>query len=131
MCFADAYNRGHIQTREVSAREKLPPKFMESILSALTRGKFLVSKIGASGGYRLARPPKEIMLRDIIERLEGTQLLEEAEEIPHNERPGEIAVRLIESRLSSAVREVLESTTLADLTEQVALLSKSGQMYYI
>jgi Rrf2 family transcriptional regulator, cysteine metabolism repressor len=129
VCFADAYHTGYLQTRELSAREKLPPKFLESILSALARGKFLVSKIGNQGGYRLAKPPKDILLSDVISRLEG-RLLEDAEPDLH-ERPGQTAVRLIEVRLTEAVHDLLEKMTLADLAEQVAQRSRSGQMYYI
>ena len=57
ICLADAYERGFLQTKELSSREQLPTKFLESILAALTRGKFLTSKIGVTGGYRLARAP--------------------------------------------------------------------------
>src|ERR1041385_5027633 len=44
VCFAEAYERGYLQARELSKREKLPPKFLESILNALTRADYLVSK---------------------------------------------------------------------------------------
>jgi Rrf2 family protein len=131
ICLADAYERGFLQTKELAAREELPTKFLESILSALTRGKFLVSKIGATGGYRLSRPPKDIVVGDVIARLEGKKLLEDAQAAPGNERPGEVAVRLIQGQLSTALREVLNATSLAALAEQVGHQSRGGQMYYI
>jgi Rrf2 family protein len=131
ICLADAYERGYLQTKELSAREKLPTKFLESILSALTRGKFLVSKIGATGGYRLARPPREVLLSDIVERLEGKKLMEDQESPTPGERPGEVAIRVIQAELSVAVRDVLNATTLAQIAEQVGQQSPSGQMYYI
>jgi len=130
VCFADAYNRGYLQARELSAREKLPPKFLESILNALTRGRFLVSKIGATGGYRLGRPPRDILLSDIVARLEGKRLLEPPLAEP-NERPGETAVRVVQGRLTDAIQGVLGATTLAELAEQVAQQVRGGQMYYI
>jgi Rrf2 family transcriptional regulator, cysteine metabolism repressor len=130
VCFADAYERGHLQAKELSGREKLPPKFLEAILHTLTRAKFLVSKIGANGGYRLARAPKDISIGDIIMRLEGRHFEGQEPERP-NERPGEFAVRLVQGRLEEAIHEVLSSTTLADLAEQVAQQAGSGQMYYI
>ncbi len=131
ICLADAYERGYLQTKELSAREKLPTKFLESILSALTRGKFLVSKIGATGGYRLARPPKNILLGDIVARLEGKKLMEDQAEPEPGERPGEVAIRVIQSELSDAVRSVLNATTLAQIAEQVGQQGRGGQMYYI
>jgi Rrf2 family transcriptional regulator, cysteine metabolism repressor len=131
ICLADAYERGYLQTKELAAREALPTKFLESILSALTRGKFLISKIGATGGYRLSRHPKNILIGDIIARLEGKKLVEDDEPPPPNEKPGEIAVRLVQSQLSDSLRTVLQGMTLATLTEQVAHTTRGGQMYYI
>lgn len=132
ICLADAYEHGYLQTKELAAREQLPTKFLESILSALTRGKFLVSKIGATGGYRLARPPRDILIGDIIGRLEGKKLLEDQQPPSSRtpERPGELAVRLMQLKLSVALREVLNATTLAGLADQVSQQS-GGQMYYI
>jgi len=131
VCLADAYQRGYLQTKELAAREGLPTKFLESILSALTRGKFLASKIGASGGYRLARAPRDILISDIVNRLEGKKITEEDAETFAQERPGEVAVRLIQAQLSGAVRGVLSTMTLAQLAEQITQQARGGQMYYI
>jgi Rrf2 family protein len=130
ICLADAYQRGYLQTKELAAREALPTKFLESILSALTRGKFLVSKIGATGGYRLARAPKDILVGDIVARLEGKKLMDDQLDPEPGERPGEVAVRIVQTELSTAVRDVLNTLTMAQLAEQVAQRSQ-GQMYYI
>ena len=131
ICLADAYQRGYLQTKELAAREGLPTKFLESILSALTRGKFLTSKIGATGGYRLARAPQDILISDIVGRLEGRKLMEEDEPAESQERPGEVAIRLIQEQLSGAVRKVLSATTLGQLADQVSQNTRNGQMYYI
>lgn len=131
ICLADHYQRGFLQTKELAAREGLPTKFLESILSALTRGKFLTSKIGSTGGYRLARSPQNVSVADIVTRLEGNQLIEDEEHDEANERPGEIAVRLLSEQLSAALRQILTSTTLAQLTEQVSATTRGNQMYYI
>lgn len=133
ICLADAYERGYLQTKELASREKLPTKFLESILSALTRGKFLTSKIGATGGYRLARPPKDIVIGDVVARLEGKKLMEEQPDVEAGsaERPGEVAVRVVQSELSEAVRRVLHAMTLLQLSEHVNQQSRATQMYYI
>jgi Rrf2 family protein len=129
VCLADAYEHGFLQTRELSAREKLPPKFLESILLALTRGKFLSSKIGATGGYRLSRHPRDILVGDIIARLEGKKIMEDHQP-QSGERPGEIAVRLIQAQVSKALRDVLNNMSLASLAERISQHG-GGQMYYI
>ena len=129
VCFADAYEQGPLQAGELSRRERLPPKFMEAILNSLTRGRFLVSRKGRTGGYRLARPPQQITLGEIVERLETSRLLEV---IPDegDARPGEVAVRLVEERLTASLSHVLSTITLAQIAAEVSQ-STAGQMYYI
>jgi Rrf2 family protein len=130
ICLADAYEHGYLQTRELAQREKLPTKFLESILATLTRAKFLVSRIGATGGYRLARTPKNITLAEIVGRLEGKKMMEEDYSADSGERPGEVAVRLVQEDLSEAIKQQLASMSLAQLAEKVAQQGR-GQMYYI
>ncbi|HEY4328442.1 MAG TPA: Rrf2 family transcriptional regulator [Phycisphaerae bacterium] len=134
VCFAESYEQGYLQSKEISAREKLPRRFLESILNTLTRGKYLTSRIGSAGGYRLAKPPEEIMLGEIVARLEGRWLTEEqpkAKGGAQSERAGEFAIRYIQGQLTDAVRQVLDRMSLADLAEHVAQQDKAGAMYFI
>ncbi|MGC8561369.1 MAG: RrF2 family transcriptional regulator [Phycisphaerae bacterium] len=131
ICLCDTYPRGFIQTRELASRERIPTKFLESILAALCRGKFLVSKIGASGGYRLARRPEEIYLSDLIGRLEGKKLSSDGSAPSEDMRSGEVAVDLLQHDLTAAFEGVLRQTTLAMLNDRVHQYSRGGQMFYI
>jgi Rrf2 family protein len=123
--------RTYIQSRDLAQQEKLPNKFLESILLALRRGGFLESKIGREGGYRLARPPREIRVGEIIRRLEGRFTVKEGQ-LGEDMSPGEVAVHLLNERLTSATDEVLDHLTLDQLIEHV---NRAGnlqqQMYYI
>lgn len=123
--------RHFVQSRDLAQQENLPSKFLESILLALRRGGFLESKVGSGGGYRLARPACEILVGDIIRRLEGR--LTTKETIPASElSPGNVAVRLINQKLTEATDRVFESMSLEQLLEHVARATSSQQaMYYI
>ena len=55
----------------VSEAESIPREFLAKILKDLTRGSILVSYQGVTGGYRLARKPKEITFLDVIEAIDG------------------------------------------------------------
>jgi Rrf2 family protein len=123
--------REFVQSRDLSAQEVLPNKFLESILLALRRGGFLESKVGSGGGYRLARPAKDIRVGELIRRLEGRLTIKEAE--PAGEStPGEIAVRLLNNHLTDATDEVLDNLSLEELMDHVAKASGAQQeMYYI
>ena len=131
ICLADYYHHGYLQTREVASREELPTKFLESILATLTRGKFLESRIGAGGGYRLARPAKKILIADILADLEGRKLIGYEAEGAVEKTPGEVAVGLVQDHLANALRTVLDTLTLADLTDQIKTGAGRKPMFYI
>jgi Rrf2 family protein len=120
-----------VQSRDLAGEESLPNKFLESILLALRRGGFLESKVGSGGGYRLARPAKDIRVGEVLRRLEGRLTIKEVE--PEGEStPGEIAVRLLNNRLTDATDEVLDNLSLEELMEQVGKAGGTQQeMYYI
>ncbi|HEX8341622.1 MAG TPA: Rrf2 family transcriptional regulator [Tepidisphaeraceae bacterium] len=122
----------YVQSRDLSKLEELPNKFLESILLALRRGGFLESKVGSGGGYRLSRSPREIMVGEVIRRLEG-RLSARDESAPRDASPGEHAVRIVNDRLTAATDDVLDNTTLEQLLEDVAKLGGGAQqeMYYI
>lgn len=123
--------RGLVQARDLAREEKLPTKFLESILLALRRGGFLESKIGREGGYKLARPPREINVGDIIRRLEGRLTSREETRLPDDRSPGEVAVHLLHERLSQATDDVLDRMTLEQLLDHVSRSGGVQQMYYI
>ena len=66
----------------------------------------------------------------LVARLEGKKLMDDQLDPEPGERPGEVAVRIVQTELSTAVRDVLNTLNMAQLAEQVAQRSQ-GQMYYI
>jgi Rrf2 family protein len=123
--------RTYVQSKDLAQQEGLPNKFLESILLALRRGDFLESKVGSGGGYRLSRPPRDIRVGDVIRRLEGRLTIKE-EAARDDVSPGEVAVRLINERLTDATDEVLDAMTLEELVEHTAKVGNVQQaMYYI
>ena len=123
--------RTYVQSKDLSQQEGLPNKFLESILLALRRGDFLESKVGSGGGYRLSRPPRDILVGDLIRRLEGRLTVKEPR--PTTDlSPGEIAVHLVNERLTDATDEALNGLTLEQLVELVSRMGSLQQsMYYI
>jgi len=55
----------------ISTSEKIPKKFLETILLDLKRSGMLNSKKGKGGGYYLQKLPKEISLADVIRLFDG------------------------------------------------------------
>lgn len=56
---------------EISKKKKIPLKFLENILLQLKQEGMLDSKKGKGGGYFLARPPEEILLADVLRKVDG------------------------------------------------------------
>ena len=128
---AKLWPQNYVQSRDLAKQETLPNKFLEAILLALRRGGFLESKVGSGGGYRLSRAPREISVGDLIRRLEGRLTIVDGKQ-KTDSSPGEIAVHLLNDKLTNATDKVLDDLTLEQLLE---LVGKAGglqqQMYYI
>jgi Rrf2 family protein len=60
-----------LNIRALADRANAPEKFLGQILLELKKSNILSSTKGANGGYSLAKPLKEISLRDVIEILEN------------------------------------------------------------
>src|SRR3970282_2710400 len=65
------YGSGLRQARQISTEMHIPYKTLTLILAGLVTEGLLVAAHGPKGGYRLARPPNEISLLDIVEAAEG------------------------------------------------------------
>ena len=63
---------GYVALSEVSKRQDVSLKYLETIVATLVRGGLLRSQRGMSGGYRLSRDAKEISVYDIFNLTEGS-----------------------------------------------------------
>ena len=101
---------------QLATAQKIPPKFLESILAQLRNGGLVASQRGAEGGYRLAKQAEEISIADVIRELEGPIATVRGARPDELEYAGAASnLRDIWLELRSQMRGVLEQTTLADL----------------
>jgi len=104
---------------QLATAQKIPPKFLESILAQLRNGGLVASQRGAEGGYRLAKPAEEISIADVIRELEGPIATVRGARPDELEYSGAATgLRDIWLELRSQMRGVLEQTTLADLVSK-------------
>jgi len=68
---AKEYNSGPILISSIAQTEKIPRKFLETILFDLKQMGILASKKGKGGGYYLIKKPEEINLADVIRHIDG------------------------------------------------------------
>ena len=117
-------NNSIIQIKEIAEREKIPAKFLEQILLTLKNAGLLHSKMGVGGGYYLAHPPEEITLGHIERILDGplapircvSQMAYEPCGCPDERTCG---LRMVMLDVRTAITDVLDHTTLADVLDRV------------
>lgn len=122
-----------MQIKEISQREKISPKFLEQILLTLKNAGLLHSKMGVGGGYYLARPASEITLGQIVRVLDGpiaplrcvSQMAYESCGCPDEETCG---LRLAMSDVRNAIADILDHTSLADVTQRQDTIRQGLQL---
>ncbi len=62
---------GPLQIRDIATANDIPQHYLEQLLVALKRAGLVESYRGARGGYALAKTPREILVVDILECLDG------------------------------------------------------------
>jgi FeS assembly SUF system regulator len=93
---------------------------VSKILKILARQDLLVSERGAKGGYRLARPAKQISIAEIIDAMEGPVALTECSSMPGLcEQESSCSIRGNWQRINQAVRGALEQVSLAEMAQPV------------
>ncbi len=120
ICLACAYGSGTPKKRhQVSAEMGVPRTFVSQILGDLVHAGLAVSSFGKDGGYRLARPPAEISLLEVVEAGEGP-LAPARCALGDGPCHWEAVCPLHESwgAASAALRGELAATSLADVAER-------------
>ena len=68
---AENQGEGYIPMKEVARRQGISLKYLESILPALAKERYIEGIHGKGGGYRLIRPPGDCRIGDILRLTEG------------------------------------------------------------
>jgi Rrf2 family cysteine metabolism transcriptional repressor len=107
-----------IPVHTIAAAQKIPEKFLEQILLALKRARFLRSVKGQGGGFLLARDPASISLADIIRLFDGALApTESVSRYFYESTPIEKEKRLLAvfRDIRDLVAKRMEQTSLADV----------------
>ena len=70
--FAQRGNEGYVPLKEIAEAEGISQKYLETIMSALSKAGFVDAVHGKGGGYRLNRPPEEYTVGSILKLTEGS-----------------------------------------------------------
>ena len=120
--FAVEANRELVQASELAESEQLPVKFLEQILQTLKEAGFVKSVRGKFGGYRLAKPARQIKIGQVVRLIDGplapiacvSQSAYEKCTCPDEVHCG---LRMLMLDVRNAIADILDRYSLADVVE--------------
>lgn len=72
LCLAQKPEGEYIPLKEISEQEGISQKYLEAIMTVLSKANFVDAVHGKGGGYRLNRKPAEYTVDSILELTEGS-----------------------------------------------------------
>lgn len=68
---AEHADDGYIPMKEIAKRQEISLKYLEQIIPALSKNRFVEGVQGKGGGYRLLKAPADCRIGDILRLTEG------------------------------------------------------------
>ncbi len=114
---AEQHTQDRVPLKEIAERQQISQKYIEAIMTLLSKNGFVDAVHGKGGGYRLNKKPEEYKVGDILRLTEGSLspvacLEKGAEECP---RKAECRTLPMWTKLDELVEGYLDSVTLAQL----------------
>lgn len=107
----------YVPIKSISRREDISEKYLEQIITQLSRAKLVKSARGAQGGYQLVKPAEDYTAGEIIRAVEGSLAPVACLEPGHPlcERAKYCVTLGLWKEIQDAVDQIVDHKTLADL----------------
>jgi Rrf2 family transcriptional regulator, cysteine metabolism repressor len=118
VCLGRQKTEGLVSVDAIARTQNIPPKFLEQIMLALKRAKYVRSSKGRLGGYQLAKSADKITLAEIVRLFDGALApTESVSEHFYEPTPIEKEDNLVHvfRGIRDYVSEKLETTTVGDV----------------
>ncbi len=117
---AEHKDEERIPLKEIAERQNISQKYIESIMTLLSKNGFVDGIHGKGGGYKLNRPAEEYKVGDLLRLTEGTLapvacLEKGAEPCAKKDKCRTIGMW---SKLDDLIENYLDSITVADLAQK-------------
>ncbi len=133
--------------RDLAEFQGVSPTYVAKLFTQLEKAGLVVSAEGVRGGFRLARPAREITLLDVVDAIEGAKPLFRCREVrakcvlfaaaapPKWATRGTCAIHASMREAEARMRQSLQGQTLADLAGRVtpklpAAFIKSAESWF-
>ena len=106
-----------VAIKDISRRQNISTKYLEQIVTGLTRARLLRSERGPQGGYMLTMPPKDYTAGQIIRAIEGNLAPVACLDDEMNQCERAPICRTLDfwTGLYKVIDDYVDSVTLADL----------------
>ena len=116
---AENYNEGPVQIGQIAKQLEVSVKYLEQLIIPLKKADLIKSVRGPKGGHKLAKPPNEVTVGDIVRILEGGIDLSDCISDPEIcQNTGSCVTRSLWQEATDAMYDKLDSTTFADMIEK-------------
>ena len=112
------YKKGTVFLKDIAREEEISEKYLSHLVIPLKANGLISSSRGAHGGYRLAKSPSHITVKDIVQTLEGDLSPVECVKNPSIcRRTSGCVTRDVWEKLDERISDTLSSITLKDLVK--------------
>lgn len=114
----DAY----VPLKDIAERQEISQKYLESIMTVLSKAGFVDAHHGKGGGYRLNRAPNEYTIGSILKLTEKTLVPVACLENEHNkcDRAANCRTLPMWTELAHLIDNYLEGITVSDLAKNIS-----------
>jgi Rrf2 family protein len=113
------YSNEPVFLKKISDEEEISEKYLSQIVLYLKKSGLINSIRGANGGYVLAKPPKDITLKNIYDAIEGEMAILDCLK-NHDiscKRVSECVVRNVWQDINNSIDLKFASITLSDIMD--------------
>ena len=114
---AEQQRADYVPLKEIAARQGISLKYLESIMTILSKNNFIEAIHGKGGGYRLNREPQDYRVGEILRLIEGTLAPVACLECGAKpcENASDCKTLPMWEKLNSMINDYLNSVSIADL----------------
>jgi len=113
------WGEGPVLLKDIAQRQQIPLPYLQQLIGPLIQVGIIKTTRGKRGGISLLKPPKEGVLGEVIQLLDGSiapvKCVDSPETCPLS---GHCVTRDIWEEVKKAIGTVLESVTLQELVER-------------
>ena len=110
--------KGYVPVRELARSEGLSEKYLERLFGSLRKAGLVLSTRGPLGGYKLARSPENVSMKEILEAVGETLIpVRCVDETEYCIKTFDCTISCFWGKFSTYVDDFLDSFTLRDLLE--------------